>query len=91
MSNWQSPASLAMLQQQLKGFVHLRFQRLWGVGQMANGELELPPFRTQDGAAVKVLRHVSGVESCRHDHDAEIRPCLLQAFEQRQRQIRRVG
>ncbi len=33
------------------------------------------------------MRHGSGIERRRHDHDAQLRPRLLQAFQQCQRQV----
>ena len=54
---------------------------------MADREVELPPLGPQDRTTVEVLRHGTGIERRRHDHDPQIGPRLLQAFQQCQREI----
>ncbi len=39
------------------------------------------------GQPAKILRHGIGIEGRRHDHDSQIGPRLLQAFQQCQREI----
>ena len=67
--------------------LYLRFEWLWRVRQMPDRKLEPGSLRAHDGTIAKILRHGSGIEGRRHDHDSQIGPRPLQAFQQCQREI----
>ncbi len=54
---------------------------------MLDRKFEEGSLGSNDGTAAKIFRDGICIERCRHHHDSQIGPRLLQAFQQCQREI----
>jgi hypothetical protein len=78
---------MAFSQQLSERVVYLLMERLRRVWQVLNIEREASALGTQDGAVSEKMRDRSGVESGRHDKEAECGPGALQPLEQSQGKV----
>lgn len=83
----QDVPAVAFVQQQFDSVFDLNLKRFRRVGKMLNGEFEESSLRAHHRAVIQKIRYRRGIEGGRHDHDAQLRPCALQALQQCQGQI----